>query len=52
MKTFKVTFDNGDELITRMNGTEAEIKDYYIGKVFNVGTVSDCMVKAVKVEFL
>ena len=48
----KVIFENGDCLFTTINGTEAEVKDYYIGKVFNIGTVTDNMQKCVKVEFL
>lgn len=52
MKTIKVKFDNGDELITRINGTESDIKKYYIGNTFNMGRMTDCMAKAVSVEFL
>lgn len=52
MKTVKVTFDNGDSIITNINGTESEIKEYYIGSVFNIGTYEDCLVKAVSVKFL
>lgn len=48
----KVIFENGDYLFTTINGTEAEVKDYYIGKVFNIGTVADNMQKCVDVEFL
>lgn len=52
MKTVKVTFDNGDSTITNINGTESEIKEYYIGNIFNIGTYEDYLVKAVSVEFL
>lgn len=52
MKTVKVTFDNGDSTITNINGTESEIKEYYIGNIFNIGIYEDCLVKAVNVEFL
>ena len=52
MKTVKVTFDNGDSIITNINGTESEIRDYYIGNIFNIGTYEDCLVKAISVEFL
>ena len=52
MKTVKVTFDNGDSIITNINGIESEIKEYYIGNIFNIGTYEDCFVKAVSVEFL
>lgn len=52
MRIIKVTYDNGDSTITNINGTETEIKDYYIGNVFNIGTYEDCLVKAISVEFL
>lgn len=52
MRTIKVTFDNGDSIITNINGTESEIKDYYIGSAFNIGNYEDCFVKAISVEFL
>ena len=52
MRTVKVIYDNGDSVITKINGTESEIKAYYIGKVFNIGTTKDLLVKAVSVEFL
>lgn len=52
MKTAKVTFDNGDSTITNINGTESEIRNYYIGNIFNIGTYEDCLVKAVSVKFL
>ena len=52
MRTIKVTYDNGDSTITNINGAESEIKEYYIGNIFNIGTYEDCLVKAVNVEFL
>jgi len=52
MKTIKVTFSNGDHLTTAINGTEDEIRAYYIGQTFNLGTESDLLVQAVAVEFL
>ncbi len=52
MKTVKVTFENGATITTGINGTDKEIQQYYEGKCFNLGTVSDHMVKAIKVEFL
>lgn len=52
MKTAKVTYDNGDSIITNINGTEFEIKEYYIDNIFNIGTYEDCLVKAISVEFL
>ena len=53
MMTLKVTFSDGDELVTRINfRTEQEARNYYIGKTFNTGSISDNMVKAVSVEIL
>ena len=48
----KVTFDNGDVIETAINGTDEEIKSYYMGKTFNLGKEEDDMHKAVKVELL
>lgn len=56
MKTAKVYFEDGNTLITSINGTKSEIEAYYIGKAFQFGDTEekphDHMVKAVKVEFL
>jgi len=47
----KVTFENGLNYITSINGTEKEIKDYYLGNVFNVGSGEyDDMQKCVSCE--
>ena len=49
----KVTFDNGDIIYSDFNsevGREA-IAEYYYGRWFNLGSVSDDMHKCVKVEF-
>ena len=48
----KVTFDNGDVIETAINGTDEEIKSYYMGKTFNLGKEEDDMHKAVKVEVI
>ena len=49
--TVKVVFANGDYFYTKMNGTEKEIENYYVGKYFNMGTVCDNMQKCIRVEF-
>jgi hypothetical protein len=49
MKTFKVTFSNGDSLVTGFNGTLADAQSYYLGNWFNMGPVEDLMVKGVEV---
>lgn len=51
MKVAKVTFSNGHYLETCINGTDEEIRDYYLNNIFNLGTVDkDIMAKGVKVE--
>lgn len=37
----EVRYADGDTCITRFNGTYAEARDYYIGRVFNIGSVGD-----------
>lgn len=48
-----VTFDDGDSIHTHINGTEAEIREYYkIGRSFNVGFgPEDRMAKVTGLEF-
>lgn len=51
MKVAKVAFSNGHYLETCINGTDQEIKDYYLNNTFNLGTVDkDIMAHGVKVE--
>ena len=53
MKSVRVTFDDGNIIETNINGTDDEIKRYYLGKQFNLGSGPyDKMAKAVKVEIL
>lgn len=52
MKNIKVTFKNGDYITTKINGTKEEIRSYYIGNVFNIGTMDDNLQVADTVEFL
>ena len=47
-----ITFDNGEVLETAINGTDEEIKSYYLGKTFNLGIEKDDMHKVVKVEVI
>ena len=49
----KVTFDNGVVMVTDYNAqvSREEVAKYYMGKYFNIGTVTDNMQKVVKVEF-
>lgn len=52
MRIVKVIFKNGDSITTRINGTEDEIRDYYIGKVFNIDNVKDDLQEAIGIKFL
>ena len=50
MITVKVTFEDGDYLTTGINTDLEGAKKYYEGRVFNLGSVEDRMVKAISVE--
>jgi hypothetical protein len=54
MNAFKVTFEDGNTLVTNMNATLEEAKKYYIGTPFNFGDNDECphdkLVKAIAVE--
>ena len=53
MITVKVTFSDGDFLVTGINTDLAGAIRYYLGKVFNLSRgAEDRLVKAVKVEEL
>ena len=56
MKTVKVTFADGNTILTNINGTEEEIRQYYLNNVFQFGDTPDCpkdnLQKAVSVEFI
>lgn len=55
-RTVRVHFADGNHLDTSIRGTEAEIRDYYVGQFFNFGDTEehpkDRMVEAVSVTFL
>lgn len=53
MLAVKVTFDNGNTIFSDFNAevSREEMAKYYMGNWFNIGSVSDDMHKAVKVEF-
>lgn len=56
MRSIRVKFENGDELTTSINGTDEEIRRYYIGQKFQFGDTEQCpqdnLQRAVNVEFL
>jgi len=41
MICIEVKYQDGDTSVTRFNGTFEEARSYYVGRVFNIGTVSD-----------
>lgn len=52
MLYFKIGFENGDSFETGFNGTLDEVRRYYLGRVFNLGTVDDDMQRCNSVEQL
>lgn len=50
MKTFKITFANGNSFNTGFNGNIHEARAYYLGNLFNLGSVEDDVQKCVSVE--
>lgn len=52
MKTIEVYFEDGDSIVTRINGTTEQIEQYYLNHIFNLGTSDDNMKKCVRIEFL
>lgn len=46
----KVQFNDGDIIETRINGKKTDVEEYYTsGKIFNLGSVYDRMVKVDKI---
>ncbi len=53
MKTVKVSYSNGDSIVTSINGTDNEIKAYFaIGRPFNIGSVDDNVQRVMALEFI
>jgi hypothetical protein len=54
MKSYKITFEDGNIITTGMNASLDEAKAYYLGQPFQFGDTEECpkdkLVKAVKVE--
>lgn len=48
----KCLYEDGDEVVTRVNATFEEAKKYFVGTTFNIGTVRDRLVKCVSIELL
>lgn len=56
MRTIIATFSDGNTITTDINGTEQEIRAYYLGQWFNFGDRDwgdpDNMQRCVRVDFL
>lgn len=52
MITIKTIYADGDEVITRMDATFEEAKNYYLNRTFNTGSVNDNMQRCVDVVLL
>lgn len=54
MKAYRITFADGNVLVTDMNANLDEARQYYVGQSFNFGDTDACpqdrMVMAVNVE--
>ena len=52
MRSIRVHLADGTNFVTSINGTNEEIRQYYIGQTLNLGREEDRLVKVVDVEFL
>lgn len=52
MLRVKINYENGDSTVTRINATPDEAWAYYVGKVFNIGTVADNLQCCTGIEIL
>lgn len=50
MITIKAIFENGDEVVTRMNATFQDAQNYYLNRTFNLGCIEDDMQRCVEVR--
>lgn len=50
--SLRLIYEDGTEGFTKINATETEARAYYVGQIFNVGTVCDVMKKCVNIEIL
>jgi len=51
LKYVRVTFADGDQITTHINGDYCEVCEYYLGNKFNIGSAEDNIQTASKVEF-
>ncbi|MEC0031175.1 hypothetical protein P4L24_25345 [Bacillus cereus] len=52
MITVKCFYENGDTVTTQINCTFEQAKEYYVGKIFNLGSITDNLQKCIKVKLL
>ncbi len=52
MKACRVYLEDGTDYITSINGTDKEIRKYFIGRTFNYGIETDIMIKCINVEIV
>lgn len=50
MKTVTAYFDNGRAIVSPINGTDEEIRAYYLNQIFNLGFEKDEMAKCIEVK--
>ena len=50
MINIKCYYKNGDTVITKVNGTIEEAKQYFLNQYFNIGNTEDNIQKCIKVE--
>ncbi len=50
--TVKCHYENGDSITTDINATFKQAEAYYVGKVFNIGSVEDNLQKCTHIELL
>lgn len=52
LRSVKVTLENGKSFVTSINGTDEEIKNYYLHKIINLGIEDDDLQKVERVDIL
>lgn len=50
MIDLRITYENGDQVITRFNGSYSEARNYYLGHIFNLGVETDNLQRCVSIE--
>lgn len=50
MITVKCYYENGNTVTTGINATFEQAEQYFVGNVFNIGTVEDNLQRCIKIE--